>query len=77
MDAALETDDYYNRKCMIGEDLLSYKIEIRNLRKKNENITLSLKVIEDSYPKEFEFLLTDVISEKELRVMACQNSNNA
>jgi len=74
IEAAIESDDYYNQKCMIMEDLMSYKIEIKTLRTKNDNISQSLKVIEDSYPKEFEFLLNDIISEKELRVMGCQNS---
>ncbi len=59
---------------MLYEDLLSYKNEIKKLRVLNDNITLSLKVIEDSYPKEFDFLLNDIISEKEVRVMIVQNS---
>lgn len=74
VEASLETEVYYNQKSMINEDILSYKNEIQKLTNKNDNMTRSLKVIEDSYPKEFEFLLSDILTEKELRVMTVQNS---
>ncbi len=65
----IEEEKCYNISNMLLEDYHAYSIEIGNLNKKVISLKESLKEIEKTYPKEFNFLLEDIKLEKDMNEM--------
>jgi hypothetical protein len=77
IDATKSEEQYmYNTTYMIYEDYLSYNNELTLNKKKLVDLKSTLREIEKSYPKDFQFLLEDVQFEKDLNEIAIYRSNS-
>jgi hypothetical protein len=65
----------FNTTYMIYEDYLSYSNELTLNKRKLMNLKETLKEIEKTYPKDFQFLLEDVQYEKDLNDITLKRSN--
>lgn len=61
---------YYNQSNMCLEDYFSYNNEITYQKSRVVDLRENLKEIENTYPKEFEFLLEDIALEKDMNELS-------